>query len=126
MPSKMCRCSNEALNLAQTQLDQDNQRVQIGTLAVLSVQQDESQVAQSKANLIAAQSALDSDQNALKNLLTDNYSQWHDTDIQPVEMLKAHAANVRFAGQLDQGHGRAAGFAAGETERGAAGHPVEI
>ncbi len=46
----------EALNLAQTQLDQDNQRVQIGTLAVLSVQQDESQVAQSKANLIAAQS----------------------------------------------------------------------
>ena len=78
-----------ALNLAQTQLDQDNQRVQIGTLAVLSVQQDESQVAQSKANLIAAQSTLDTDQNALKNLLTDNYSQWHDTDIQPAETLIA-------------------------------------
>jgi HAE1 family hydrophobic/amphiphilic exporter-1 len=79
----------EALNLAQTQLDQDNQRVQIGTLAVLSVQQDESQAAQSKANLIAAQSTLDTDQNALKNLLTDNYSQWHDTDIQPAETLIA-------------------------------------
>ncbi len=39
----------QALNLAQTQLDQDNQRVQIGTLAVLSVQQDESQVAQSQS-----------------------------------------------------------------------------
>jgi outer membrane protein TolC len=78
-----------ALELAQTQLDQDNQRVQIGTLAVLSVQQDESQVAQAKANLIAAQSTLDTDQNALKNLLTDNYAQWHDTDIQPVETLKA-------------------------------------
>jgi len=78
-----------ALLLAQTQLDQDNQRVQIGTLAVLSVQQDESQVAQSKANLIAAQSALDFDQNVLKNLLTDNYSQWHDTDIQPAESLEA-------------------------------------
>jgi outer membrane protein TolC len=78
-----------ALLLAQTQLDQDNQRVQIGTLAILSVQQDESQVAQSKANLIAAQSALDFDQNALKNLLTDNYSQWHDTDIQPAESLEA-------------------------------------
>ena len=49
----------KALELAQTQLDQDNQRVQIGTLAILSVQQDESQVAQSKANLIAAQSTLD-------------------------------------------------------------------
>ena len=49
----------EALDLAQTQLDQDKQRVQIGTLAILSVQQDESQVAQSQANLIAAQSTLD-------------------------------------------------------------------
>ncbi|HUZ07142.1 MAG TPA: TolC family protein, partial [Candidatus Paceibacterota bacterium] len=70
-----------ALILAQTQLDQDNQRVQIGTLAILSVQQDESQVAQAKASLIAAQSTLDTDQNTLKNLLTDNYSQWHSTDI---------------------------------------------
>ena len=35
----------EALQLAQTQLDQDQQRVQIGTLAALSVQQDQSQVA---------------------------------------------------------------------------------
>ena len=39
--------------------------------------------------MIAAQSTLDTDQNALKNLLTDNYSQWHDTDIQPSEMLAA-------------------------------------
>ena len=78
-----------ALALAQTQLDQDNQRVQIGTLAILSVQQDESQVAQSRANLIAAQSTLDTDQNTLKNLLTDSYSQWHDTDIRPAESLLA-------------------------------------
>jgi len=79
----------EALNLAQTQLDQDKQRVQIGTLAILSVQQDESQVAQNKANLISAQSTLDTDQNALKNLLTDRYSQWHDVDIQPTAILGA-------------------------------------
>jgi outer membrane protein TolC len=79
----------KALDLAQTQLDQDNQRVQIGTLAILSVQQDESQAAQSRANLIAAQSTLATAQNTLKNLLTDNYSQWHDTDIQPAETLAA-------------------------------------
>src|SRR5208282_23926 len=79
----------EALDLAQTQLGQDNQRVQIGTLAILSVQQDESQVAQAKASLIAAQSTLDTDQNTLKNLLTDNYSQWHDTDVRPTETLLA-------------------------------------
>lgn len=79
----------EALDLAQTQLDQDNQRVQIGTLAILSVQQDQSQVAQARANLIAAQSTLDTDQNTLKNLLTDSYAKWHDTDIQPSESLLA-------------------------------------
>ena len=84
----------QALDLAQTQLDQDKQRVQIGTLAILSVQQDESQVAQSQANLIAAQSTLDTDQNALKNLLTDDYSKWHDTDIQPTATLEAAQESI--------------------------------
>ena len=69
----------EALDLAQTQLDQDKQRVQIGTLAQLDVQQDEAQVAKSQANLIAAQNTLTTDQNTLKNLLTDDYAEWHDT-----------------------------------------------
>jgi outer membrane protein len=79
----------EALGLAQTQLDQDNQRVQIGTLAQLDVQQDEAQVAQNKANLIAAENTLSIDENTLKNLLTDNYAQWHDTLIQPTATLAA-------------------------------------
>jgi outer membrane protein TolC len=73
----------EALVLAQTQLDQDQQRVQIGTLAQLDVQQDEAQVASSRANLIAAQNTLNMDQNNLKNLITDEYVVWHGTNIQP-------------------------------------------
>jgi HAE1 family hydrophobic/amphiphilic exporter-1 len=79
----------EALTLAQTQLDQDKQRVQIGTLAQLSVQSDESQVASSQANLIAAQSLLETDQNTLKNLLTDDYAKWHGRDIEPGAPLAA-------------------------------------
>ena len=79
------KVQQEALILAQTQLDQDRQRVQIGTLAQLDVQQDEAQVATSKANLIAAQYTLANDQNTLKNLLTDQYARWHDADIQPTE-----------------------------------------
>jgi len=79
----------EALNLAQTQLDQDKQRVQIGTLAILSVQQDESQVAQAQANLIAAQSTLDTDEDNLKNLFTDNYTQWQDINVLPTATLEA-------------------------------------
>ena len=81
------KVQQEALVLAQTQLDQDQQRVQIGTLAQLDVQQDQAQVATSQANLIAAQNTLSVDENALKNLLTDNYAQWHDTLIQPTATI---------------------------------------
>ena len=77
----------EALDLAQTQLDQDRQRVQIGTLAQLDVQQDEAQVAEKRASLIAAQFALATAQNSLKGLITDQYVLWHDTDIYPTETI---------------------------------------
>ena len=93
----------QALDLAQTQLDQDKQRVQIGTLAILAVQQDESQVAQSQANLIAAQSTLDTDQNALKNLLTDDYSKWHETDIQPTAKLEAAQESIDLQDSWSKG-----------------------
>jgi len=83
------KVQQEALVLAQTQRDQDRQRVQIGSLAPLDVQQDEAQVAQSRANLIAAQNTLSVDQNALKNLVTDQYAQWHDEEIQPLATLDA-------------------------------------
>lgn len=83
------KVQQEALDLSQTQLDQDKQRLQIGTVAQLSVQQDQSQVAQNLANVITAQSTLETDQNTLKNLVTDTYSSWHDTDIQPSETLSA-------------------------------------
>jgi outer membrane protein TolC len=79
----------EALGLAQTQLNQDKQRVQVGSLAPLDVQQDESQVASSRAKLIAAQFNLAQSQNTLKNLITDSYLQWHDTDLQPDATLEA-------------------------------------
>jgi outer membrane protein len=83
------KVQQQALALAQTQLDQDKQRVQVGSLAPLDVQQDEAQVAQSRANLIAAQFTLATDENALKNLITDQYAQWHDEEIQPLATLDA-------------------------------------
>lgn len=79
----------QALELAKTQLAQDKQRSQIGTLAPLDVQQDQAQVAQSQANLIAAEDTLLVDQNTLKSLLTDDYQKWHDVEIQPSEPLTA-------------------------------------
>ncbi len=79
----------DALTLAQTQLDQDSQRMQIGTLTQLSVEQDQSQVAQSKANLITAQFTLANDENTLKNLITDDYKVWHEVTVTPSETLEA-------------------------------------
>jgi outer membrane protein len=83
------KVQQEALDLAQKQLDDDKQRVQVGSLAPLDVQQDEAQVALSRANLIAAQFTLANDQNTLKILLTDNYAQWHDVDITPSAPMEA-------------------------------------
>jgi len=81
----------EALVLAQTQLDQDKQRVQIGTIAERAgtIEQDEAQVAQNRANLILAESTLGTDQRVLKNLITDQYSKWLEADIQPTMTLEA-------------------------------------
>jgi HAE1 family hydrophobic/amphiphilic exporter-1 len=83
------KVQQEALELAKTQLSQDQQRVQVGSLAPLDVQQDESQVAQRRADLIAAISTLGTDQRLLKNLITDQYSQWFDAEIQPTITLEA-------------------------------------
>ena len=85
------KVEQEALVLAQTQLDDDNRRMAVGTVAERggTIEQDEAQVAQSRANLIAAQNTLSMDQNALKTLLTDDYAQWHDVDIEPTGTLTA-------------------------------------
>jgi outer membrane protein len=83
------KVQQEALELAQKQYGDDQQRVQVGSLAPLDVQQDEAQVAQSRANLIGAQFTLANDQNTLKSLLTDNYAQWHDVEIAPSATMEA-------------------------------------
>jgi HAE1 family hydrophobic/amphiphilic exporter-1 len=83
------KVQQEALDLSQTQLDQDKQRMQIGTLALLSVQQDESQVAQNRAALIAAESKAGTGELTLKTLLTDNYPTWQGVEVQPTEPLAA-------------------------------------
>ncbi|MEY4918472.1 MAG: hypothetical protein RL616_2385 [Verrucomicrobiota bacterium] len=81
----------QALDLAQKQLADDKQRVQIKVMAELggTIEQDEAQVAQSRASLISAQFGVVSAQNALKNLITDNYRQWHDVDIIPSASMEA-------------------------------------
>jgi outer membrane protein len=69
----------------------DNVTVRIQVLAEHggTIEQDEAQVASSRASLISAQYTLESDQNTLKNLISDNYVAWHDTDIIPADKMEA-------------------------------------
>jgi len=85
------KVQQQALDLAQTQLGDDKKRVSFGAVAAAggTIEQDEAQVAQNRANLIAAQFTLASDENTLKNLITDNYPQWHDVAIEPAATLAA-------------------------------------
>ncbi len=94
----------EALKLSQTQLDQDQQRVQIGSLAPLSVEQDQSQAAQNRATLISDKEKLSAAQNTLKSLLADtNYMFWHAVDIQPTETLQANLEEIDLQDSWNKG-----------------------
>ena len=81
----------QALALAQKQLEDDKQRVELKVLAERggTIEQDEAQVASSRASLISAQFTYASDQNALKMLLTDDYVRWHDVEIVPAAPMEA-------------------------------------
>jgi outer membrane protein TolC len=85
------KVQQQALELAQKQLADDKTRVEVGTLAEAggALEQDEAQVAQSRASLIAARYSLAASENALKTLITDSYADWHDSDIDPTEPLQA-------------------------------------
>jgi outer membrane protein TolC len=78
-----------ALGLAEKLLAENKKRVEVGALAPLDEKQAESQVAARKADLLAAQRSLAAQQNILKSLITEEYSQWHDVEVIPTETLVA-------------------------------------
>ncbi len=78
-----------ALKLALQLAAENKKKVEVGTLAQLDEKQAESQAASSQAALLAAEQTLTTQQNLLKSLITDNYNDWVDTTIVPVEQLVA-------------------------------------
>lgn len=77
----------KGLELAERTLMENKKKVEVGALAPLDEKQAESQVATSKADLIAAQQTLEVQANTLKTLLTDKYETLHDLDLVPAEKL---------------------------------------
>lgn len=79
----------KALELARTLFEQNKKRVEVGAMAKLDEKQAESQVAQRQADLLAAQNNLYMQENALKQLLSDNFAEWSHVAIEPTEPLAA-------------------------------------
>jgi outer membrane protein TolC len=78
-----------ALGLAEQLLSANRARVAQGVLAPLDEKQAESQVASQRAILLVAQRLLAAQQNELKNLLSDNMSEWQDALIEPTDEMSA-------------------------------------
>jgi outer membrane protein TolC len=78
-----------ALQLAERLLFENRKRVEVGQMAPLDEKQAESQAAGSKADLLAAQQALDAQENVLKSLITDDYRTLHEVHLVPAENLIA-------------------------------------
>ena len=83
------KVQEKALQLAEQLVSDQRRRVELGALAPLDEKQAESQAAASRANLLDARAARDSAHRALKDLLSDDYSEWMEATIKPTETLKA-------------------------------------
>ncbi len=78
-----------ALELADRLLTENRKRVEVGALAPLDEKQAEAQAASTRADLLEAQGREDTQQRVLKNLLSDNYSEWASVHIEPTATLLA-------------------------------------
>jgi len=83
------RVEEKALELANQLLQETRKRVEVGDLPPLDEKQAETQVQTVQTDLYAAEQALAEQQNALKNLITDEFQTWVDVNVEPSEGLIA-------------------------------------
>ncbi len=83
------RTAQMSLELAQRLVEENKQKVRVGTLAPLDEKQAESDAALREADLIKTKLDVTLAENKLKNLVTDNYGEWHGYAIMPTEKLLA-------------------------------------
>src|SRR5262249_22899410 len=83
------KVQQKALELAERQLAENKKRVEVGAMAPLDEKQAASQVASSRADLLNALGTEETQQRALKSVLSDDYTEWANVVIQPAESLVA-------------------------------------
>jgi len=83
------KVQQKAVELAEKLLAENKKRVEVGAMAPLDEKQAAAQLAASRADLLTAERNLAVAQNALKALVTDEYSAWHAVELQPASKLVA-------------------------------------
>ena len=91
---ELVRVQEQALELRQQLVNETRQRVRVGDLPPLDAEQAETQLQNTLTALIGAREAYVAKQNSLKRLLTDNFREWAEVDLQPTEVLLALPAQV--------------------------------
>ena len=87
----------KACELRRQFVAETRRRVEVGDLPPLDTEQAETQLQNSLTALAAAREALAARQNALKGLLTDNFRDWVDLEVEPSEALVAVPAAINRA-----------------------------
>ena len=96
------RVQQQALDLAERLVRESKRRVGVGTMARLDEKQAESQVSARQADLFGARGLFVAQEYQLKNLLSDNFTEWDGIRIEPTESLTI----VTNAFDLHQSWGR--------------------
>jgi outer membrane protein TolC len=86
---EMVKVQEKALELSTKLYEENKKRVELGALAPLSEKQAESQMATTKSALLKARQQVQIQQNVLKQLIHDNYSQWSAIEVEPAAKLTA-------------------------------------
>ncbi len=97
------KVQQKALELNERQLTENRKRVEVGTMAPLDEKQAQSQVAGSRADLLATIGTEQTDQRVLKSLLSDNYAKWERVVIEPTEKLVALPESFNLQGSWRKG-----------------------
>ncbi len=79
----------KALELAQALVAENRRRVEVGAMAPLDEQQAEAQAETARAGLIAATNTYFLQENVLKGLLSDHFSEWQPIALLPTGTLEA-------------------------------------
>jgi outer membrane protein len=81
----------KSVELAERLLGENRKRIEIGTMAPLDEKQAESEAALRRSELLERQRVVTLEENILKNLISNQYQQWHGVRLVPAEKLLAVA-----------------------------------